>query len=281
MRRTTRSSGRRRAGERRPAVVEAEAGPTKDDADCGGEPPPLPPTFKNKLGMEFVLVPRGKSWLGGGGGKPGDKEVEITHDFYLGKYEVTQEEWQKVMGSNPSVSRQCQAGQRKTRSGSRWRMCRGTTRRCSCGRLNDAGEGSGLAVSLAEGSGVGVCLSGRADGGPIRQRVRFLPRASRRISCCRSQANFGTREGLKRTCKVGSYQPNRLGLYDMHGNVWELCLDAHPDPRMPFHRRMRGGAWQGKASGCRAAHFFGTEHYHKWDSLGMRVARIPAGKEKK
>ena len=38
----------------------------------------------------------------GGGGKPGEKEVEIAHDFYLGKYEVTQEEWQKVMGNKPS-----------------------------------------------------------------------------------------------------------------------------------------------------------------------------------
>ena len=47
-------------------------------------------------------MPKGKSWLGGGGGKPGDKEVEIPHDFYLGKYEVTQEEWEKVMGENPS-----------------------------------------------------------------------------------------------------------------------------------------------------------------------------------
>ena len=66
--------------------------------------PLCPPTFKNSLGMEFVLVPKGKSWLGGGGGKPGDKEVEIHADFYLGKYEVTQEEWEKVMGSNPATS---------------------------------------------------------------------------------------------------------------------------------------------------------------------------------
>ncbi len=42
--------------------------------------PSLAPTFKNSLGMEFVLVPKGKSWLGGGGGKPGDKEVVIDHD---------------------------------------------------------------------------------------------------------------------------------------------------------------------------------------------------------
>jgi eukaryotic-like serine/threonine-protein kinase len=62
----------------------------------------LPPTFKNSIGMEFVLVPKGKSWLGGGNDKLGDKEVEIPADFYLGKYEVTQEEWEKVMGENPS-----------------------------------------------------------------------------------------------------------------------------------------------------------------------------------
>ena len=61
------------------------------------------PRFTNSLGMEFVLVPRGKSWLGGGGGKPGDKEVEIKEDFYLGKYELTQEEWDKVMGARPAT----------------------------------------------------------------------------------------------------------------------------------------------------------------------------------
>ena len=47
---------------------------------------PLPPTFKNSIGMEFVIVPKGKSWLGGGKDKLGDKEVEIPADFYLGKY---------------------------------------------------------------------------------------------------------------------------------------------------------------------------------------------------
>src|SRR5207302_4982737 len=63
----------------------------------------LPPTFKNDLGMEFVIVPKGKAWLGGGKDKPGDKEVVFLADFYLGKYEVTQEEWEKVMGRNPSA----------------------------------------------------------------------------------------------------------------------------------------------------------------------------------
>ena len=62
----------------------------------------LPATFVNALGMEFVKVPKGTGWLGGGGGKPGEQKVEFADDFYIGKYEVTQEEWEKVMGNNPS-----------------------------------------------------------------------------------------------------------------------------------------------------------------------------------
>jgi len=61
-----------------------------------------PKKFTNSLGMEFALVPKGKSWLGGGDGKEGMKEVIIAQDFYLGVYLVTQEEWEKVMGKNPS-----------------------------------------------------------------------------------------------------------------------------------------------------------------------------------
>jgi uncharacterized protein (TIGR02996 family) len=50
----------------------------------------------NGIGMEFVLVPRGTFWMGGGG-KPGDRQVEIAHEFYLGVHPVTQGQWQAVM----------------------------------------------------------------------------------------------------------------------------------------------------------------------------------------
>jgi len=59
--------------------------------------------FTNSLGMEFVLVPRGQSWLSESDDQPGLKEIAISQDFYLGVYEVTQEEWEKVMGKNPSL----------------------------------------------------------------------------------------------------------------------------------------------------------------------------------
>ncbi len=66
---------------------------------------PLPAKYTNRLGMEFALVPKGKSWLGGGGGQMGTQEVEIKQDFYLGAYEVTQEEWKMVTGFIPVTSR--------------------------------------------------------------------------------------------------------------------------------------------------------------------------------
>ncbi len=56
------------------------------------QPEPLPSTYANSIGIEFVLVPKGKSWLGGDKNKFGKLEVDLPNDFYLGKYEVTQEQ---------------------------------------------------------------------------------------------------------------------------------------------------------------------------------------------
>jgi formylglycine-generating enzyme required for sulfatase activity len=93
----------------------APATPTRSSAVPTSRPVPatpakpgsIPPAagkspFVNAIGVEFVLVPKGTFWMGGGGGIPGDKPVEIEQDFYLGKYEVTQGQWEAVMGSNPS-----------------------------------------------------------------------------------------------------------------------------------------------------------------------------------
>jgi len=91
-----------------PEVQAPEGGSHSDKAGAKGVPGvgtptgPLPATYKNSIGMEFVKVPKGTAWLGGGGGKPGETKVEIKADFYLGKYEVTQGEWEAVTGLTPS-----------------------------------------------------------------------------------------------------------------------------------------------------------------------------------
>ena len=56
----------------------------------------LPAEFTNRLGMEFVLVGKGTAWLGGGNGRQAEKQVAMPENFYLGRYEVTQAEWQQV-----------------------------------------------------------------------------------------------------------------------------------------------------------------------------------------
>ena len=60
------------------------------------------PVFTNSLGMKFALVPAGTFWMGGQGGQAGERQVEIPRNFYLAVYPVTQEQWQAVMGNNPS-----------------------------------------------------------------------------------------------------------------------------------------------------------------------------------
>jgi formylglycine-generating enzyme required for sulfatase activity/serine/threonine protein kinase/Leucine-rich repeat (LRR) protein len=236
--------------------------------------------FKNSLGMEFVLVPKGKSWLGGGG-KPGNKEVETANDFYLGKYEVTQEEWERVMASNPShfksVAGISQEDQKRFPVESvSWEDCQTFIK-----RLNEKSKEAGWAYRLpTELEWEYACR-----GGPMKDKFEsafdfYLAKSSN--SLLPDQANFAM--GLRRTCKVGRYQPNRLGLYDMHGNVWEWCDDevaAHAkDPKAASRRACRGGGWGGPdtAEHCRAAvrHSWPTSGDHH---LGLRLARVPIGKE--
>ena len=64
-------------------------------------------------------------------------------------------------------------------------------------------------------------------------------------------ANFAA-TGLKRTAKVGFSRPNRLGLFDMHGNVFELCDDLLFDGSGGPLRALRGGGWLDPAEFCRA-----------------------------
>ena len=114
-------------------------------------------------------------------------------------------------------------------------------------------------------------------GGPMANKAEsafdfYLEKPSKTLS--KEQANFQG-SGLQRTCKVGSYPPNRLGLYDMHGNVWEWCEDLYekggPD------RVFRGGGWGNGAGSCRAANR-GEEGATslRLIVLGFRLARVPS-----
>jgi formylglycine-generating enzyme required for sulfatase activity len=198
------------------------------------------------------------------GASPGDSEayenedppheVVITKSFYLGVYEVTQSEWQKLMGSNPSHFKGAPLPVEKVS----W---------------NDTqdflGQSKGLRLPT-EGEWEYACRAGTTGSryGDLGQVAWY-------------DGNSG-----RTTHAVGGKQPNGFGLHDMLGNVWEWCSDwygAYPvgsqvDPSGPSsgeNRVCRGGSWGNTGRYCRASYRLNLAPAGRYNFLGFRVARTP------
>ncbi len=194
-------------------------------------------------------------------------QVTLSYPFWMGKYEVTQAEYQSVVGSNPSYFQGVNAPNAPQRP------------------VETVSWNS--AVAYCQALTATEQAAGRV---PAGYQYR-LPTEAEWEYCCRagtttewntgtslstSQANFGgvLANGTYpngQTAVVGSYAPNAFGLHDMHGNVWEWCLDSYASYAVgpvtdPFvtggaYRVFRGGSWYSSSSAaiCRSANrLFGT-----------------------
>jgi formylglycine-generating enzyme required for sulfatase activity/tRNA A-37 threonylcarbamoyl transferase component Bud32 len=153
--------------------------------------------------LNMVLIPAGKFKMGDPGN---DHEVMLTKPFYLGKYEVMQEQWESVMGSNPSSKTK---GEKLPVTDVSWKDCQEFIK-----KLNDSTKGGYRLPSEAEWEY--ACRAGTITAYSVGD------------SLTQSDANYGELKGGSIKA-VGSYKANAFGLYDMHGNVLEWCQDYYGD----------------------------------------------------
>jgi uncharacterized protein (TIGR02996 family) len=258
---------------------------------------PCVPVLLNSIGMRLVLVPPGVFLMGAAPGEhprhAGERprhKVAITRPFYLGMYQVTQAEYEKVMGTNPSAfSRAGPAG------------------RAGLETWTFPADNISYEDALAFCAALSALPAERRAG-----RVYRLPSEAEWEYACRAGvwstpyhfgkellpewANFGGSLLRRddpypgRPTAVGSYPPNAWGLYDMHGNVWEWCADWYDkgyyrrspaeDPAGPAQgqrRVLRGGGWSTSAEVCRAALRGHNLADARFDYNGFRVALSAGG----
>ena len=238
-------------------------------------------TFTNGIGQKIIWVKSGSFWMGA---KPIDVEglsfeervkaensneasgrkVELS-GYYLSATEVTQEQYFKVLGKHPS---KFGPGANLPVEQVSWNdavaFCKKLTEQeKAAGRLPE-----GFAYTLpTEAEWEYACRAGTEGdyAGDLNKMAWF-------------KDNSGGK-----THPVGKKKPNAWGFYDMHGNVWERCLDWYgsyeglgtKDPTgnaTGSNRVIRGGGWSGGASGCRSAYRYRDAPGYRHSFQGFRVA---------
>ena len=216
----------------------------------------------NSIGMSFVSIPSGQGQVGSPNDEPGraddetQRTVEFAQPFFLGQCEVTQQQFQQVMRTNPSAF--------SAQGGFHQRL--------------SAKDTSNLPVdSVSWNDAVDFCKrlselpaeqqAGRSYRLPTESEWEYAARAGSSASWhfgddreqLHRYAWFGRAQSANRTHHVASKLPNRWGLYDMYGNVWEWCADArerseHAAKDAPAPSRLiKGGSWYSRIANCRSA----------------------------
>ena len=237
------------------------------------QPNDAPREVKNSIGMTFIRISAGTFLMGSPAGElhrnadETQHEVTVTNPFFLGVHEVTQGQYEKIMGTNPSYwsangdgkqrfknkdtthypvervswhdaiefCKKLSAAEKRTYRlpyEAEWELA------CRAGTKTVFSAGNDFHSNFANINGLGYSSYGKETAGPF----------------------------FRSTVRVGGYPPNDVGLHDMHGNVQEWCADWYgenyykkcakddpPGPPQGSERVLRGGAWPSSAKACRSA----------------------------
>lgn len=235
--------------------------------------PDIPKTFTSPLtGMEFVLIPAGEFMMGSPSGENGRSNDEspihkviIEYSFYMGKYPVTQKQWEKVMGNNPS-------------------KFKGEDRPVESVSCEDVHE---FVKKLNEKEGANKYRL------PSEAEWEYACRAGKqtRYSFGDDEPKLGdyawySNNSEAKTHPVGKKKPNSWELYDMQGNVWEWVQDkwhgnyeGAPSDDSVWENEVgsdrigRGGSWHNDAGLCRSAYRGRLYPESCGSNLGFRLLR--------
>jgi formylglycine-generating enzyme required for sulfatase activity len=247
------------------------------------------------LGLKLVWIKPGTFMMG----RPKNKDemfdllslatqVTISRGYWLAATQVTQMQWETMMGNNPSVFKT--AGKTAPVENVTWgevmAFCKKLTEQERvAGRLSDKEE----YTLPTEAQWEYACRAGTTGyyAGDIDAMAWYDKICRYQVGQRLKNINQSHTTAIRDTTHpVGTKQPNEWGLYDMHGNVWEWCRDWHTsyypggavtDPSGPASgsdRVCRGGCWCSKAMDCRSeSRFFSSpRNIGRGDHLGFRLA---------
>ncbi len=229
-----------------------------------------------ETGIEMVFVKGGTFQMGCTSEQSDcDDDEKPAHtvtvdDFYIGKYEVTQKQWKEIMGNNPSHFKGDDLPVEKVS----WKKVQKF--------ISKLNEKTGLHYRLPTEAEWEYAARGGVE--TIHESSNAQYAGSNNIDAVAWYWNNSGHE----THPVGTKQPNKLGIYDMSGNVWEWCSDWYDEnyygnspqnnpqgPSSGTYRVYRGGSWRHYARYCRVAARSNVIPAHRDDYLGFRLVLIP------
>ncbi|MEZ6142901.1 MAG: formylglycine-generating enzyme family protein [Zavarzinella sp.] len=248
-------------------------------ATAGCEPADAVLERDSSILMTFVKLPKGTTYLGWDGTPGSAKKTEIEEDFEIAVHDVTQGQWEAVMGKNPSDFSRTGNGRNSLLDLSdeelklfpvenvSWDDCQEFLK-----NLNEQERGRGWVYRLpTEAEWEYACRGGATSEDECSYRYYFA-KPTNVISS--TQANFFHGDGLnlRRPTRVGAYPSNKLGLCDMHGNVWQWTSTA----RGASLRVFRGRGWGSSSIMCQASSNARAEPSFRGNDLGLRLVRVPS-----